>query len=126
MCKKVGVRGEYRKIKDEEVINEIKKSKVITYEELKKKLGNINVHSRLRRLVYEGKVKKVKLFKPSKLTKPFVKNISNKSLYYINDEDFVKWLRSKFPKKMSKNDKKCFTRILNDVGIKGDIDGSQN
>ena len=121
-CDEAGVPSKYKtsKVKDDDIIRFIEEKKVVKYKEIEKKFGQ-QLQSRLRRLVSEGKVKKVRIPKAkSKLTRKLIKDISKTNIYYISDEDFVKWLRSKFPEKMTSNDKRCFTRILNDVSIKGD------
>jgi len=123
-CRKAGVKSKYkpiipkRRISDDEIMEVIKKKKVVTSRELNKILGATLTH-RLKRLVREQKIKSIKIPKiRSHIVKEHMGRYINVTLYFIDEESFREWYYSKLPKYIPKHLKKIFTHILTDIGIR--------
>jgi len=123
-CQQAGVKSKYKQIKpktitEKDILKTVKGKKVATVREIAEALGvTYSILGRLRKLVREGKLKSIRIPKTHNSTiKRYLANYMNKTLFYINEEDFKKWYFSKLPRYVPKHLKRIFTHVLHDIGI---------
>jgi len=99
-CKKAGIktfRKKPRPTSDSELINFIRKRKVVTYPEIEKKFGN--VYYRLMNLVEQGIIKRCYIPMPRKrYIRRLLLKYCKKFYYFIDERDFENFL-NQLPRK---------------------------
>lgn len=106
---------------DEILLSIIKKHNALTQSEIEEKLnysrGSLTL--RLRRLITEDKLKSIRL--PNRSTHPgsyiLFKGYTNLAIYYINDDDFIGWIKERLPARMPERIRRLVTLKLHDIGI---------
>jgi len=121
-CKLAGIKSKHTraesKATDKQMLDAIKKNKVMTVAELENTFGYKTnaARRRLRRLVESGKLNYVVIGGGGKASSLF-KDFIDKRLYYISQEDLTKWVKNKIPKYIPGPLKNAITQKLHDIGI---------
>jgi len=110
-----------KKVSDEVIINILKKNKALSQPEMEELLSYSrgSLKPRLHRLVMKNKIKSKTLPHRSSHTGSYVifRGYTDESLYYINDDDFVEWIKNRIPKNLPKSFRQIITMKLNEIGI---------
>lgn len=122
-CRNAGVKSKYkkqtRKATDKDIVDAVKKNKVITVKQLEEIFGyqTNTARRRLMRLAREGKLEYIVLGGGGKAASLF-KDYTERRIYYATKEDLQKWIKTKFLINMPRNLKVAITHKLHrDSGI---------
>lgn len=109
-----------KKVSDKVIVNTLKKHKALTQSEIENTLNysKSSLKPRLQRLVMENKIKsKILPHRSSAGSYVVFRGYTDVLLYYINDDDFIEWIKNRLPKNLPMNLRKVITMKLNEMGI---------
>jgi len=108
------------RVSDEKIIDTLEKHKVLTEPEIEDllKYSHGSLRSRLHRLVMENKIKS-RLLPHRAHTGVCVvfRGYAGVAAYYVNDDDFIEWIKSKIPRNLPKNIRRIITMKLHEMKI---------
>jgi len=108
------------KSSDEVIISALEEHRAMTQMEIEDLLeyshGSLAI--RLHQLIMKNKIKS-RLLPHRAHTGPCVvfRGYTGVTLYYVNDDDFIKWISSKIPRDLPKNLRRIITMKLHEMGI---------
>ena len=113
-----------KKVPDEVIINILKKHKVLSQSELEELLsyGKNSLRPRLYHLVRKNKIKlKILPHRSRACSYVIFKGYTDTSVYYVDDNDLIEWIKNRIPKSLPKSIRKIVTMKLSEIGINLDL-----
>ena len=108
------------KVSDEKITDILEKHNALTQMEIEDLLehGHGSLSIRLHQLIMGKKIKSRILPHRSRTGSHVVfRGYTDVTLYYVNDDDFIKWINSKIPRDLPKNLRRIITMKLHEMGI---------
>jgi len=109
-----------KKVSDEKIINTLEKHKALTQLEIEDalKYRHGSLRPRLHRLVTKNKIKSRLLPHRAHTGVCIVfRGYAGVIIYYVNDDDFIEWIKSKIPRNLPKNIRQIITMKLHEMKI---------
>lgn len=122
-CNEHGVSSEHtpssKKATDEEIIDEIKKNKIMSVREIEEAFGYHKnaLRRRLKNLLSDKKINYIVIPGGGGKTSNIFKGYIDTRIYYVNKSDLNKWIEKKLPKHIPGHLKRAISQRLRDSGI---------
>lgn len=113
-----------KKVSDEMIVNILKEHKALTQSELEDllKYSRCSLKPRVHQLLMDNKIKsKILPHRSPASSYILFRGYTDVTLYYVDDNDFIEWIKSRLPKNIPKNLRKVITMKLHGMGIEIDL-----